>query len=87
MILLAGVTLFAMTGMASATVQTGYVVTTDTADRLQVSYGDASAPFPIRVLTAAPDLIPDSGQFRASAIPTPTSALAAPTMPSSATVP
>lgn len=75
MLLLAGAAVFAMTGMAGAAVQTGYVaitdastaaslgwvsrtpnpygeyvVTTDTANRLQVSYDDASAPFPIQIL-------------------------------------
>ena len=75
MLLLAGAALFAMTAMAGAAVQTGYVaitdastaanlgwvsrtlntygeyvVTTDTADRLQVSYDDTSAPFPIQIL-------------------------------------
>ena len=75
MLLLAGAALFAMTGMAGAAVQTGYiavtdastaaslgwvsrtlnpygeyVVTTDTTDRMQVSYDDASVQFPIQSL-------------------------------------
>jgi len=83
MLLLAGAALCAMTGMANATVRTGYlaisdastaaslgwvsrtpnpygeyVVTTDTADRLQVSYDDASMPFPIQVLDSGAGAYP-----------------------------